>query len=236
MAKKRKDTAPSAHAPVETGAAVPDAGDDPPDTTAPITPAARGRSGRVPARPWNRGTVGVPRPPDDYDVGDEDDDDDDDVDDDDDDDVDDVDDVDVDDEDDVDDDDLGDEDDEDDDEDDVDDDDVDDDDEKPKAMPADDEDDGDKDAPPLTVPNDSPEVRGLLAGMLTDCAAGSALADYLMERDDPRGEYVRLLVVAPVLIPLCSLPAPWPPSGCSFNLRLRSYLRSVRAWLVPTSG
>jgi len=75
----------------------------------------------------------------------------------------------------------------------------------------DDEDDAEDEvgesAPPLTVPNDSPEVRGLLRGMLTDCAAGPTLADYLTERNDPRDECVLLLVTAQILIPPC--PPPW---------------------------
>lgn len=74
----------------------------------------------------------------------------------------------------------------------------------------DDEEEGDDETaesvPALTVPNDSPEVWGLLRGMLTDATAGHGLADYLMERDDPRGEYVRLLVTTPVLIPPCDPP------------------------------
>ncbi len=60
--------------------------------------------------------------------------------------------------------------------------------------------------PALTVPNDSPEVWGLLRGMLTDATASHGVADYLKERDDPRGEYVRLLVTTPVLIPPCGPP------------------------------
>ena len=42
--------------------------------------------------------------------------------------------------------------------------------------------------------------------MLTDGAAGLAFADHLAERNDTRGECVRLLVAAPVLIPPCPPP------------------------------
>lgn len=64
-----------------------------------------------------------------------------------------------------------------------------------------------KTAPALTVPNDDPQAQALLRGTLTDSTAGAALADDLVERDDPRGECVRLLVTAPVLIP--PLPQSW---------------------------
>lgn len=83
-------------------------------------------------------------------------------------------------------------------------------DEGEEGLDEDDEEVGDDETaesvPALTVPNDSPEVWGLLRGMLTDATASHGVADYLMERDDPRGEYVRLLVTTPVLIPPCGPP------------------------------
>jgi hypothetical protein len=52
-----------------------------------------------------------------------------------------------------------------------------------------------------------PPKRPISIRPLTDAAAGHGFADFLIERNDPRGEYVRLLVIAPVLIPAC--PPPW---------------------------
>lgn len=51
--------------------------------------------------------------------------------------------------------------------------------------------------PPFTVSHETPEVRAVLEDLLTDDAAGDALADLLRQRGDPRAESVRELVGTP---------------------------------------